>query len=74
MDNRTSANLYVVLCHLHRVWGIGNCSLIYDADHDDDGGGVVVVVVVEVLKVTISVYHTNITGNASLVWLFSANG
>jgi len=39
MDNRTSANLYVVLCHLHRVWGIGNCSLIYDADDDDDGGG-----------------------------------
>jgi hypothetical protein len=36
MDNRTSTNLYVVMCHLHRVWGIGNCSLIYNDDDDDD--------------------------------------
>jgi len=36
MDNRTSTNLYVVMYHLHRVWGIGNCSLIYDDDDDDD--------------------------------------
>jgi len=36
MDNRTSTNLYVVMCHLQRVWGIGNCSLIYDDDDDDD--------------------------------------
>jgi hypothetical protein len=35
MDNRTSTNTYVVMCHLHRVWGIGNCSLIYDDDDDD---------------------------------------
>jgi len=36
IDNKTSGNLYVVLCHLHRVWGTGNCSLIYDDYHDDD--------------------------------------
>ena len=35
MDNRTSANFHVVLCHLHRVWGTDNCSLIYDDDDDD---------------------------------------
>jgi hypothetical protein len=35
MDNGTSTQLYVVMCHQHRVWGTGNCSLIYDDDDDD---------------------------------------